>query len=97
MFITKQVAHLEIADGMWHITFETSPISYTYRYERIKFFTKVERIDIETRGFYLKNKRIEDIRELYRLPHDTRRMRRRHLEIPQPTGCGNRTRNGRHR
>ena len=33
MFITKQVAHLEIADGMWHITFETSPISYTYRYE----------------------------------------------------------------
>mgnify|MGYP000806949813 FL=1 len=30
MFITKQVAHLEIADGMWHITFETSPISYTY-------------------------------------------------------------------
>lgn len=66
MFITKQVAHLEIADGMWHITFETSPISYTYRYERIKFFTKVERIDIETRGFYLKNKRIEDIRELYR-------------------------------
>ena len=66
MFITKQVAHLEIADGMWHITFETSPISYTYRYERIKFFTKVERIDIETRGFYLKNKRIEDIQELYR-------------------------------
>ena len=44
MFITKQVAHLEIADGMWHITFETSPISYTYRYERIKFFTKVEKI-----------------------------------------------------
>ena len=71
MFITKQVAHLEIADGMWHITFETSPISYTYRYERIKFFTKVERIDIETRGFYLKNKRIEDIRELYRFG-DTR-------------------------
>lgn len=27
MFITKQVAHLEIADGMWHITFETSQLA----------------------------------------------------------------------
>jgi len=51
---------------MWHIIFNTSHKTYTYRYERIKFLTNAEKIDIETRGFYLRNKYVNNITELYR-------------------------------
>lgn len=71
MFITSQVARLDIANGMWHVTFNTSPVTYTYRYERIKFFTKAERVDVTNRGFYLRKKHVENIAELYRFGDDT--------------------------
>lgn len=71
MFITSQVACLDIADGMWHITFNSSPLTYTYRYERIKFFTKSERVDVENHGFYLRNRHVENIHELYRFGDNT--------------------------
>lgn len=64
MFITSQVVRLYLADRMWHITFNTSPVIYIYRFERIKFFTKAERVYVVNHGFYLRNKHVENISEL---------------------------------
>ncbi len=71
MFITSQVARLDISNRMWHITFNTSPVTYTYRYERIKFLTKAERVDVENHRFYLRNQHVENISELYRFGDNT--------------------------
>lgn len=70
MYITSQVERLEIVDGMWHITFNTSSITYTYRYERIKFYKEAEKVDVENRGFYLYKRYVKNISELYRFKGD---------------------------
>lgn len=65
MFITSSVSHLKFNDGMYHITFTSSPKTYKYRYERIKILEKPKLINVENNGFYLRNRLIEDIQELY--------------------------------
>lgn len=70
MFITTKVSRLNIDGGMWCLTFSTSPTVYTYRYERVKFFTKPELIDIEHHGVYMRNKCVGGICELYRFGDD---------------------------
>lgn len=71
-FITQQVSSIEFTKGMWRVVFNTSSTVYTYRRERIKFFTKPERVSIENKGFYLRGKHIENIQELYRFGDDSR-------------------------
>jgi len=65
MFITSQVSSIEMSRGMWHVKFNTSPITYTYRHERIKILKDPQKVELGKRGFYIRNKHIENIRELY--------------------------------
>ena len=73
MFITSQVDRLDIGDGMWKITFKTSPTVYTYRYERIKYLKNPTVVELNNRGFYLRGKRIENIQYLLEFKDEGRR------------------------
>lgn len=65
MFITQQVASIDDRGDSWRIVFTTGPKAYNYRKERIRYYNEPERVDINTRGLYIRNRHITDIAELY--------------------------------
>lgn len=65
MFITSQVVSIDNCGSSWRIVFNTGSKTYNYRRERIRYYDNPIRVDIDTRGLYIRNKHITDIIELY--------------------------------
>ena len=67
MFLTEQVSSIsENKNGFLTVRFSSSPRVFNYNSSRLLFLSHPEKIDIEEKGLYIKNKHIENISELLR-------------------------------
>ena len=64
MFLTSRVSSIFNKNNKWFVTFASSPKTYHYRQERILFLDNPEEIDIEDKGFYLRNRSVNNVRRI---------------------------------
>lgn len=67
MFITEQVASIsENKNGLWTVRFLSSPRVFNYNHSRLLYLTHPEKIDLDEKGLYVKNRHITNVSELLR-------------------------------
>ena len=64
-FITDNVSSISMnANGLWSVQFVSSQRIFHYNSYRLLCLTHPETIDLEEKGLYINNKRVDDIKEL---------------------------------
>ncbi len=72
-FLTSELVSCRLSGENWDIKFRSSATIYHYRRERIVFLSNPLLIDTIGRGVYVRNKRLDNILELYRFDDGDRR------------------------
>ena len=65
MFITEQVASINVnSNGLWTVRFLSSSRIFNYNRSRLLYLTHPDKIDLEEKGLYIKNRHITNVSEL---------------------------------
>lgn len=67
MFVTERVSSInKNKNGLWTVRFSTSPRIFNYNPSRLLYLTSPEKINLDEKGLYIKNRHICNAAELLR-------------------------------